>query len=123
MTSLRQQMLEDLHIRNYAPATVECYIRSVAEFARHFHKSPDQLGPEEIRQWQLYLLREKQVKLFSRAHSNHRCDTSDLETCLDQEFQSVCPVGRGLRGGLENHQPASSIRRNRADRREDLPAG
>jgi site-specific recombinase XerD len=63
MTTLRQRMLEDLRIRNYAPTTVECYIRSVAEFARHFNKPPDQLGPEEIRAWQLFLLNEKRVKL------------------------------------------------------------
>jgi len=63
MTTLRQRMLEDLRIRNYAPSTVECYTRSVAEFARHFDKPPDKLGPKEIRKWQLYLLNEKQVKL------------------------------------------------------------
>lgn len=63
MTSLRQRMLEDLRIRNYAPTTVDCYVRSVAEFAQHFHKPPDQLGPEEIRAWQLFLLNEKRVKL------------------------------------------------------------
>src|SRR5258708_21056118 len=63
MTALRQRMLEDLGIRNYAPTTVACYIRSVAEFAQHFNKPPDQLGPEEIRSWQLFLLREKRVKL------------------------------------------------------------
>jgi len=63
MTTLRQRMLEDLRIRNYAPTTVTCYTRSVAEFAKHFNKSPEDLGPEEIRQWQLYLLNEKQVKL------------------------------------------------------------
>ena len=63
MTALRQRMLEDLRIRNYAPTTVACYIRSVAEFARHFNKPPDQLGPEEIRSWQLFLLNEKRVKL------------------------------------------------------------
>jgi hypothetical protein len=40
MTALRQRMLEDLRIRNYAPTTVACYIRSVAEFAQHFNKSP-----------------------------------------------------------------------------------
>ena len=61
MTSLRQRMLEDLQIRNYAPTTVECYIRSVAEFANHFHQSPDQLGPEQIRAWQLFLIKEKRV--------------------------------------------------------------
>ena len=63
MTLLRQRMLEDLRIRNYAPSTVECYVRSVAEFAKHFNKPPDQLGPEEIRSWQLFLLNEKRVKL------------------------------------------------------------
>ena len=63
MTALRQRMLEDLRIRNYAPTTVACYIRSVADFAQHFHKPPDQLGPEEIRTWQLFLLHEKRVKL------------------------------------------------------------
>ncbi len=65
MTSLRQRMLEDLRIRNYAPTTVECYIRSVAEFAKHFNKPPDELGPEEIRKWQLFLLNEKRVNLSS----------------------------------------------------------
>jgi integrase/recombinase XerD len=65
MTSLRQRMLEDLRIRNYAPSTAECYVRSVAEFAKHFNKSPEHLGPEEIRSWQLYLVNEKRVKLSS----------------------------------------------------------
>src|ERR1700730_16307880 len=63
MTALRQRMLEDLRIRNYAPTTVACYIRSVAEFAKRFNKPPDQLGPEEIRSWQLFLINEKRVKL------------------------------------------------------------
>jgi integrase/recombinase XerD len=63
MTSLRQRMLEDLRIRNYAPTTVTCYVRAVAEFAKHFNKSPDELGPEEIRKWQLFLRNEKKVKL------------------------------------------------------------
>jgi len=58
-------MLDDLRIRNYSPSTVECYIREVAEFAKHFGKSPEHLGPEEIRSWQLYLLKEKRVGLSS----------------------------------------------------------
>src|SRR6202050_1585107 len=62
MTALRKRMLDDLHIRNYAPTTVECYVRSVAEFAKHFNKPPDQLGAEEIRAWQLFLPNEKRVK-------------------------------------------------------------
>ena len=63
MTLLRKRMLEDLQIRNYAPTTVAAYIRSVAEFAKHFGKSPELLGAEHIREYQLHLIKEKQVSL------------------------------------------------------------
>jgi len=43
---LRQIMLEELERRNYAPGTITSYIRTVEHFARHFHRAPDQLGPE-----------------------------------------------------------------------------
>ena len=56
-------MLEDLQIRNYAPTTVAAYIRSVAEFAKHFGKSPALLGPEQIREYQLHLIKVKGVSL------------------------------------------------------------
>ena len=65
MTPLRKRMREDLQIRNYAPTTVAAYIRSVAEFAKHFDKSPDLLGSEQIREYQLYLIKEKGVSLSS----------------------------------------------------------
>lgn len=60
-------MLDDLRIRNYSPSTVECYIREVAEFAKHFGKSPEHLGPEEIRLWRLFLLNEKKVSSYIQA--------------------------------------------------------
>lgn len=63
MTSLRQRMLEDLQIRNYAPTTVAAYIRGVAEFAKHFGKSPELHGAEQIREYQLHLIKEKGVSL------------------------------------------------------------
>jgi integrase/recombinase XerD len=61
VTPLRQRMLEDLQIRHYSPTTIRLYLHSVAEFAQHFHQSPDQLGPEHIRQYQLFLIQEKQA--------------------------------------------------------------
>jgi integrase/recombinase XerD len=63
VTTLRQRMMEDLQIRNYAPTTITAYVRGVAEFAKHFGKSPDQLAAEQIREYQLFLIKEKGVAL------------------------------------------------------------
>jgi site-specific recombinase XerD len=54
-------MLEDLQIRRYSPTTIRLYLHSVAQFAQHFHTPPDQLGPEHIRQYQLFLIKDKQA--------------------------------------------------------------
>jgi len=61
MTELRKRMTEDLQLRNYSDRTILVYTNTVADFARHFHKSPDKMGPEEIRQYQLYLLDQRKL--------------------------------------------------------------
>jgi integrase/recombinase XerD len=61
MTHLRQRMQEDLRLRNFSERTIRRYIEIVAEFARYFHKSPDQLGPEHVRTFLLYLLNERKL--------------------------------------------------------------
>jgi site-specific recombinase XerD len=59
MTPLRQRFLDDLRLRNYSPRTQQTYVDHIARFARHFHCSPDRLGPEEIRTYQLHLLQQQ----------------------------------------------------------------
>jgi integrase len=54
-------MQEDLRLRNFSERTVRHYTHTVAEFAKHFHKSPDQLGPEHVRTFLLYLLNERKL--------------------------------------------------------------
>src|SRR5438874_3250622 len=54
-------MLEDLQIRQYSPTTIRIYLHAIAEFAQHFGKPPDELGPEHIRRYQLFLIKEKKV--------------------------------------------------------------
>src|SRR6476660_5891049 len=61
MTTLRQRMIDDLKVRNRSLRTIQSYIAHVANFARHFGKSPELLGPEEIRQYQVYLVNERHV--------------------------------------------------------------
>lgn len=61
MTQLRKRMQEELQRRNYSESTTICYLRQITEFAKHFRRSPAQLGPEEIKQFQLYLVQEKKV--------------------------------------------------------------
>jgi len=54
-------MLEDLQIRQYSRTTIRIYLHAVTEFAQHFGKPPDRLGAEHIRQYQLFLVKEKKV--------------------------------------------------------------
>ena len=62
MTELRRRMLEEMRLRNYSPQTIEVYIRCVAKIAQHFRLSPDRLGPEHIREYQLFQVhREKGI--------------------------------------------------------------
>ena len=66
MTPLRRRMIEDMQIRNLAPRTQVCYVEQVDGFARHFCKSPEHLGPAEIRTYLLYLAHDKHRKRCAR---------------------------------------------------------
>lgn len=59
MTPLRKRMTEDLRIRNYSPRTIDTYIRTVGQFAMHCGRSPDKLGPEDVRTYQVHMLDNK----------------------------------------------------------------
>ena len=79
MTALRQRMLEDLQIRPYSPTTI-LYLLTVAEFAQHSGQSPDQLGADHIRRFQLF-----------------------LSYCLPLPLPSVAGVGTGGIGSLPSN--------------------
>jgi integrase/recombinase XerD len=61
MTPLRQRMIEDMRIRNFATTTQRSYIHYVAEFAKHFNRSPQDLDLEAVRQYQLYLTQDRKL--------------------------------------------------------------
>src|SRR6516162_2905537 len=61
MTSLRRRMIEGMQIRNLAVNTEKSYVQQGSLFAQYFQKSPESLGPEHIRAYQVYLTNEKKL--------------------------------------------------------------
>ena len=66
MTPLRRRMIEDLQLRGMSERTQEMYVRAVRQLAEHYHKSPDRITEEELRDYFLYI---KNVKEYSRSAS------------------------------------------------------
>jgi len=61
MTPLRRRMIEDMQLRNFSRNTQRSYVHYVAEFARHYNTSPERLGLEHIRNYQLHLTERRQL--------------------------------------------------------------
>lgn len=59
MSPLRRRMIEDMTIRNLSPSTQQSYIYAIAKFSRHFGRSPDRLSLEQVRAYQLHLIKQK----------------------------------------------------------------
>jgi integrase/recombinase XerD len=59
MTPLRQRFLDDLRLRNYSPRTIEAYLAAVVKLIRYYRRSPDELSPEQVRQFQLHLVQQR----------------------------------------------------------------
>ncbi len=66
MTELRKRMIECLQLRGLSERTQEAYTRAVRQLSEHYHKSPDQITEEELRQYFLFI---KNVKQYARGSS------------------------------------------------------
>lgn len=64
MTDMQKRMIESLQLRGMSERTQEAYVRAVRQLAQHYHKSPDLVTEEELRQYFLYI---KNVKKYARA--------------------------------------------------------
>ena len=82
MTPLRQRMREDMQLRGFAPRTQAVYIHAVAQFARYYNKSPEQISEEEVRGYFVYLINEKRVS--ASAVSVAMCAIKFLYECTLQ---------------------------------------
>ena len=86
MTHLRQMMLDELQRRNYSQSTARTYIHAVEDFAKYFHRSPEWLGPEHIRQYQAYLFRERKLLPEPSKAAWQRCVFSSSRRCVGPIF-------------------------------------
>lgn len=79
MTPLRKRMIEDLQLRGLSERTQEAYVRAVRQLAEHYHKSPDRITEEELRDYFLYL---KNVKHYS-AQNERTCHERKSSSLMD----------------------------------------
>jgi len=61
MSTLREQMLADIQLKGVTPKTQKIYLREVSNYAKHFKKSPEELGEKEFREYLLYLLNDRKL--------------------------------------------------------------
>lgn len=101
MTHLRKMMLEELERRNYTAATIRHYLRFVERFAEYFGKPPDKLGPDHLRSYQAYLLRERKLCAGSVEHHVAALRFFYVRTLHRPEFREFLPYPR-VRSKLPN---------------------
>jgi site-specific recombinase XerD len=61
ISPLRRRMIEDMTVRNLSPATQRSYVNAVSKFSRYFDRSPDRLGLEDVRAFQVHLASLNQI--------------------------------------------------------------
>jgi site-specific recombinase XerD len=61
MTPLRQRMIEDMQLRNLSTETQRAYVHYISGLAQYYQASPERLGLEEIREYQLHLLQDRKL--------------------------------------------------------------
>ena len=61
MGKLHDQMQEDLLLKAYSPHTRGAYLRCARHFASHYMRSPEEMGEQEVRDFLLYLVRDRQA--------------------------------------------------------------
>ena len=61
MTTLRRQFIRELVIRGMAPKTQDAYVRAVRDLAGHYHKGPDLVTDDEIKDYLVHLAQERHL--------------------------------------------------------------
>jgi len=96
MSPLQQRMLEDMQLRGLSARTQEAYARAVWQLAKHYHRRPDQLSDEDLRQYFLYLTKEKKI-----ARPTATIALCGIKFFYEQTLQQAWPTLRFVRPARE----------------------
>jgi integrase/recombinase XerD len=97
VTRLRKMMLEELQRRNYSEITTRKYLQVVTAFARHFGKSPDKLGPNDLRTYQAYLLKERKLTPGTAVNCVAALRFFFIKTLKRHQFREFLPYPKDRR--------------------------
>lgn len=92
MTELRRRMMADMKLHGLAPGTQKVYLKSVEHLARHYHRSPDQLSEQDLRDYFTDLVEKKHVP-----SSTLRTEIFGVKFLFDKTLQRPWPTLRFLR--------------------------
>ena len=92
MTELRHRMIADMQLHGLAPGTQKVYVNAVSRLAGHFHRSPDQLSEQELREYFTYLVETKKVP-----SSTLRTEIFGVKFLFDKTLQRPWPTLKFLR--------------------------
>jgi len=92
MTALRQRMIADMKLHGLAPGTQNVYVKAVQRIATHFHRSPDQLSEQDLRDYFTYLVESKRI-----TSSTLRTEIFGVKFLFDKTLQRPWPTLKFLR--------------------------
>ena len=93
MTELKRRMLEDMQLRGLAKNTQQSYMDCVKALAKHYNRRPDQLSEDEIRNFFLYLIKNKRLR-----ENTIRIYVYGIKFFFEKTVQGLLPVGIGHAG-------------------------
>lgn len=112
MGKLRDQMEMDMKLRRFSPKTITCYLACMKGVAKHFRKSPAELGDEEIRAYLHYLMEERKASQ-SVLVQTYSALKFFFENTLQKQWNAIriprCKQRRKLPGVLSREEVESIL--------------
>ena len=88
MKELRKRMLQEMQLRNYSERSIKTYIASIGQLAKYFNRSPDQISRQEIKDYLLYLINDRQLSKSTINQTISAIKVLQVDV-LDREWETI----------------------------------